>query len=307
VRRITMLISSEGRWVAEGSPEFLEMLGDPTPDYDSTQFAVKNLGFIKFDMIDHAVIEVELHPRNVELPALLAAQQQLLCSEIGLYRIRYLTTTWHSEITASRERAIARLSELCAPADCFLLSERFTAEALDASELFKEDATSLRPLAQKWRAAFGYFDSTVISLAIQHGLLAHMMIFALTPPDPDPVFRFVGNNLSWLGKDPQVNAIGRKITSQPDGEYGGWVSQFYKSVASSGQPRYDIVKAAIQPTQSISKPYLTRYERLLLPWRTSSKEVLVTVCSKKLGEPAASGSSSVLADSSFAKKVRMSS
>jgi hypothetical protein len=38
----------------------------------AAQFAVKNLGFIKFQILDSSIVEIELHPRNVGLPALLA-------------------------------------------------------------------------------------------------------------------------------------------------------------------------------------------------------------------------------------------
>ena len=75
-----MLVTSDGQWVLQDSAEFLAALNDPNPDYDAAAFAVKNLGFIKFQMLGDAVIEVELHPRNVELPALLAVQQQILSS-----------------------------------------------------------------------------------------------------------------------------------------------------------------------------------------------------------------------------------
>jgi hypothetical protein len=72
-----MLVTAEGQWVIEDSAEFLAAVGDPDPDYDSTSFAVKNLGFIKFQILENSIIEIELHPQNVELPALLAVQQHL--------------------------------------------------------------------------------------------------------------------------------------------------------------------------------------------------------------------------------------
>ena len=43
-----MLVTPEGQWMLEDSTEFRAALGDPNPDYDAAQFAVKNLGFIKF-------------------------------------------------------------------------------------------------------------------------------------------------------------------------------------------------------------------------------------------------------------------
>src|SRR5215468_6724474 len=109
VKRLTMLITSDGRWVLEDSAEFLEALGDPHPDYDAALFAVKNLGFIKFQILDGSVVEIDLHPRNVQLPALLAVQQQLLSSQVRLFRIKYFDTAWRSEIMTSAEPAISRL------------------------------------------------------------------------------------------------------------------------------------------------------------------------------------------------------
>jgi len=82
-----MLVTAKGEWVFEDSAEFLAALGDSNPDYDAASFAVKNLGFIKFQILDDSIIEIELHPRNVELPALLAVQQQLLSSRVNLFRI----------------------------------------------------------------------------------------------------------------------------------------------------------------------------------------------------------------------------
>jgi hypothetical protein len=41
-----MLITPDGGWVSPDSAEFYTALGDPDPDYDAINFAVKNLGFI---------------------------------------------------------------------------------------------------------------------------------------------------------------------------------------------------------------------------------------------------------------------
>jgi len=112
VTRLTMLVTPDGDWVVADGEEFLAALGDPAPDYDAVTFAVKNLGFIKFEMVGQSLIELELHPRNVQLPALLAVQQQLLSSSNQLFRIKYLLNSWHSEISASVERTISRLSEV---------------------------------------------------------------------------------------------------------------------------------------------------------------------------------------------------
>src|SRR5260370_1317434 len=130
-----MLVTTEGRWVIEDSAEFLAALGDPAPDYDATSFAVKNLGFVKFQILDNSIIEIELHPQNVELPALLTVQQQLLATQVKLFRIKYFETAWHSEILSSSELAVSRLAELCSPKFAPATKEKYLVEPQDLSEL----------------------------------------------------------------------------------------------------------------------------------------------------------------------------
>src|SRR5258708_35623807 len=104
-----MLVTPDGRWVFPNSEEFLTALGDPAPDYDAISFAVKNLGFVKLQIIGQSIIEIELHPRNVELPPLRAAQQQLLSRRIKLVRIPISDTARHSEPSPPPEATITRL------------------------------------------------------------------------------------------------------------------------------------------------------------------------------------------------------
>jgi hypothetical protein len=278
VQGVTMLVTADGNWVFEDSPEFLAALGDPDPDYDATQFAVKNFGFIKFEMLGKSVIEITLHPHNVALPALLAVQEQIQSSRITLFRIKYFDTDWRSEIFPAAERVIERLSELCAPVFVPPRSDKFIATPKDYSSLFGADTHPLRLLAQKWKVSFGYFNPSVISFAINHGLLSRLIIVGVQPHKTEPVFRFIGDgHANWLDRDYHFQSIGEKVENQPDKEYGSWVSNFYKAVASTREPRYDHVTAEIQRPPG---KYTTSYERLLLPWKTPSAEVLVTLLSK---------------------------
>ena len=283
VNRLTMLVTAEGEWVLEDSSEFRAALGDPEPDYDATAFAVKNLGFIKFQMLDNAIIEIELHPQNIALPALLAVQQQLLASKVKLFRIKYLDVGWRSEILCSAEVAVARLSELCSPKFAPITKDKFLVEPQDYSKLYDSEDGPLQLLAQKWRMSFGHFDPSVISFAIKQQLLSRMIIAGIRPNGGEPIFRFIGDgHANWLDTNYHVRAIGQKMRDQPDKDYGAWVSEFYKSVASTGQPRYDYVTAAIERQPG---PFVTRYERLLLPWKTPSDEILVTLSSRGLPNP----------------------
>lgn len=282
MKHLTLLISPDGRWVVEDSAEFLEALGDAHPDYDASAYAVKNLGFVKFQILDQSVIEIELHPYTVELPALLAAQQQLLMSKVRLFRIRYFDTIWRSEILSSADLAVTRLSELCAPKFAPPIKERFLVQPQDYSKLFDGGDGPLQLIAQKWRMSFGHFDPSVISFAIRQQMLSRMMIFGVKPDVADPVFRFIGDGFGWLESNYQFSGIGERVENQPDKDYGEWVSEFYRSVARTGQPRYDHVSAAIQTAPDQRELFVSRYERLLLPWKTSSDEILVSMLSRRM-------------------------
>src|ERR1700751_144718 len=299
VNRLTMLVTAEGEWVLEDSAEFRVALGDPEPDYDGAAFAVKNLGFIKFQILDNSIIEIDLHPRNVEIPALLAVQQQVLTSHIKLFRLKYFNGGWKSEIICSAELAVARLSELCARRFALSAEDRFLVEPQDYLKLFESEQGPLQLMAQKWRMSFGHFDPSVISFAIKKDLLSRLIIGGVRPRGTKPIFRFIGyGHTNWLDGNHHLHAIGEKVQDQPDKNYGQWVSQFYQSVASTGQPRYDYVTAAIQrPPGTLT----TRYERLLLPWKTPSDEVLVTLSSRGLRADPVDKASVIEGESSVAK------
>ena len=144
MEQLTVLVTSEGRWVLPGSEEFLAALGDPDPDYDAVGFAVRNLGFVKYQILDRLVTEIELHPRNVALPALLAIEHQLKEPPTKLFRIKHFDTEWHSEISASPEHTVARLRELCAPVPHPAASERFHVEPQDPNALLRDVDNPLR-------------------------------------------------------------------------------------------------------------------------------------------------------------------
>jgi len=305
VNRLTMLVSAEGTWMLEDSVEFRGALGDPEPDYDAATFAVKNLGFIKFQILDNSIIEIDLHPHNIEIPALLAVQQQLVTSQIKLFRIKYFDVSWKSEIICSAELAVARLSELCAPKFALSAKDSFLVEPQDYLKLFESEQGPLQLMAQKWRMSFGHFDPSVISFAIKKDLLSRLIIVGVKPRGTEPIFRFIGDgHTNWLDGNYHLHAIGEKVQDQPDKNYGQWVSQFYKSVASTGQPRYDYVTAAIERPPGT---FTTRYERLLLPWKTPSDEVLVTLSSRGLREDAVIKSSVAEPENSLARYSAMSS
>lgn len=280
----TMLVTPQGQWVAPETEEFFAVLGDPDSGCDRVSFAIKSRGFIKVHIANRTLIEIELYPRNVELQALLAVQQQLVSAQVKLFRIKYFDTEWRSEISASAEQIVARLSELCAPVIAPPPTERFRVEPQDFESLFAAEQNPLRPLAQKWRVSLGNFDPSVISLAVTHRLLSRLMIAGIRPDSAEPTWRFIGDGHKWIGNRFRVGGLGEKVGDMPDKSYGEWATKFYLSVAKTGQPRYDFITGLVQYEDEDGRPLKpVRYERLMLPWKTPGDEVFVTMCSKRFG------------------------
>lgn len=311
LQQLTMLVTADGKWVLPDSEEFLAALGDPNPDYDAAGFAVRNLGFVKFQVLDRVVTEIELHPRNVDVRALLAVER--LLDEVGtnLFRIKYLTDDWHSEISSSAQHTATRLRELCAPVFEPTPTDRFQIEPHRPAKLFDTQAgreTPLGRMAMKWRVAFGHFDSSMMGIAAQNDLLSHLAIVSVGAEDSEPVLRFLGDGQRWPGQRYRFDGIGQPVDAMPDHEYGAWLSRFYEAVAKSGEPRFDRVTAQMEYHCEAGTPRrLTRYDRLLLPWRASSGEVLVTCCTKLLPADPDANLDAASSDSSSAIKVAKSS
>ena len=139
-----------------------------------------------------------------------------------------------------------------------------------------------------------------------------LAIIGVKPRQHDPVWRFLGYDHRWIGGGNYLETgLGEKVANIPDKEYGEWASTFYRSVAESGRPRYDLVTTSIQYQDEAGKPWRPiRYERLLLPWKTPSDEVFVTMCSKRLGgvvSTSVTGWNEESSDSSVVRKFAMSS
>jgi len=111
--KLAILIGPDGRWFHENSPEFVAHLGDCDPDYDSTLFAVRNLGFVEFVRYD-SLVEITVHPKNVKEPALCAVQNLVSASQAALFRIKHFERSWKSEILSSARDAAVRMFQLCA-------------------------------------------------------------------------------------------------------------------------------------------------------------------------------------------------
>jgi hypothetical protein len=278
----TILVSPEGAWFRGDGPALHQAVGYPEPDFDAAGFAVRNLGYIKFETIADVLLDVEFHPLHVSRRALEGARHHLAAVEHRLVRLRYLVEDWRTELAINPAQAALRLGEICAPYAPVSADQTFSVTPLGERALFeREDEGALRLFFQKWRASFRQFDDTVLPFAAKRGLAESMVIVGLKRGESEPVFRYIGAQFWGFGQDFFLRAVGERVQQQPDKRFGAWVVQFYREVAATRQPRYDRVEARIE--HSARGPQYC-YDRLMLPWSTPGGEVLITSCSRFLSD-----------------------
>ena len=144
-------------------------------------------------------------------------------------------------------------------------------------------------------------------------LLPRLAIIGVKPRQQDPVWRFVGHGHGWMG---------RGIRPQGDRREGREYSR--QGLRRMGQQLLPIGSrigaAALRPGQHVDAvPQRARQavaagplREVLLPWKTPSEEIFVTLCSRTVGGGAAAESrrppgTTTPADSSESRKFAMSS
>lgn len=279
MQQLTVLVTSDGKRLLPEGDEFFATLARLAPGYDAIGFAVASLGFIKFQVLDGVTV-VELHPRTVGRQALTAVERRIAELGDGVYQIRYLDTDWLSETAFTADAAIDRLRELAEPVAEAASTERFTVEPQDYGRLLRDTDSPLHILSQKWCSSFGEFDERILVFAADNGFSQRMMLAAVARNRPDPAFRFIGGGFPWLEADFPSRCVGQTLDSLPDKQYGAWLSGFYKSVALRGEPRYDRVTAQIRT--AAGGYFAAHYERLLLPWRAPSGDMVVSLLANRI-------------------------
>jgi hypothetical protein len=273
------MVSYRGEWLREADPRLKAEIGFTDPTLDAIGFAVRNLGYVKVSLGEPGTATIALHPRNAGSAAILSVVQRLERMDLAGVELRTLGDEgWVSEGFPNGAAALRRMKTLCRIEAETQPKDRWYLTSLTPAELLKEDANALRLMHQKWRISFGTFNESVFSFAMQHGLLGRLILAGAKRPDADLVFRYIGDDFGTFYSDEfRFNAIGNSVMQQPDRDYGEWVGAAYKAVAETGMPRFDYIDAYLPG--SSRGPWI-RYERLLLPWKLTTGERLVSISSR---------------------------
>jgi len=111
MKRPALFFGPDGSRLREDSPELLEMLGDPDPDYDVARFLVVNMGFVKLAALEPAA-EITLRSETAAPKALRAVEEMLSGLSVPFVRFRSLDDGNEAEAVVTRREALLRISAL---------------------------------------------------------------------------------------------------------------------------------------------------------------------------------------------------
>lgn len=275
-RKMQVSVSPEGAIYAPGTEAFFERIGYSNPDFDAGDYVVRNLGFVSIVRRSSDRMMVRLRPSLVRPPALDSTLRVLIGQNYAQGEIQHYGQEWTSEVWPNDPAMLHRLVELCEKSDS-TTEPRFGAKPLQLDSLAEADDNPLRPLFQKWRVSASVFDDTTMPFLLAFGLDYRLIVMTADGGGEPLRFQFMGEGFKFYDDRQKANIIGAPIDHQPDADYGRWLAAQYSKVAETGKPSLDYVTACIRPDHGAGRR--SRYERLLLPWRTADNRLLVTCAS----------------------------
>ena len=276
------LIDRLGKLWTYPAPELGEAIGYPNPDFDAWSYAVRNLGAVEITVEPEETV-VSMRSASAHAEAVSGAEKFLATLDGGPVRLRYEIGAWVEETCESPQDAIGRMARALADAgESRRMAFAAKGRSLNALSEFRlnrietpEERLSL--LFKKWRLAQGRFDADMASFMVRFGLLDRTAVVSESNNDGSLVFEHWGTGFKAydsVDKSWSFAAPGLPISNQPDPEYGRWIDRAYRGVLERSEPRFDYVDAVIQASKA--EPYRSRYDRLLLPWRSSEGRRVLT-------------------------------
>ena len=273
----TLFIAPEGDILVPGTPAFYERIGYRNPDFDLGDYAVRNMGFVAISRVAPTRLRVRFRPTLLTGLAFEGVCGYLAKGQADDVEINYLGEEWITERWPNDPAVLQRLGELCTQPGVKRSGTPFDIKPLEIADATRDYSNPLKPLFQKWRSSFGTFDQTTMSFLARFGFLPRLVVIDAPSANDTPRFQFIGSALRVYDEETMVRLIGQPVDQQPDKKFGEWVSAQYRAMLDTCQPRLDSLQVAVQ--QSGPDKHRIGYDRLMLPWRSSTGATLITVSS----------------------------
>jgi hypothetical protein len=267
-----ILIDDRGEPWADNSPELARRLGYREPDFDAPGYAVRNLGFIHVRLHEEGV-RVSLRAGRFNLLSLTAALFALIDQRPRRIVLAVFSgEDWSYEMFTNLGSFAERSEDLAAGKPIagrprWLAAEK-KIEVLDLPA-FKR----VKPVVDHWKAQRGHLSREIYDLLRLTDLLERAVVVRKQPRSSRLVYQHFGGGIKMMRPCEALAMIGRDAHDVPDKEYGNWVADHYAEAMSRRRLRLDGMRAMVATSQSGT--LRVRYDRLLIPWRAGTDQLVL--------------------------------
>lgn len=267
------LIDDKGETWPAGAVAVRQRLGHDPSQFDPVGYAVRNLGFALVRQRGRS-IHLSLRPALVTPATLGALFYRLAEAMPERLLLSYLQRNWQHEVIRSAHEAMLRLEDLVYTGSTWRPHSAYLVQRHPLVLRKHSALQSLGPLLAVWHLTGGLWTDRLRDLLMALNLLERAVVLRNPTGGDRLVFDHRGASFSFYPPCWNLLAIGRDLEDQPDREYGIRTAQSYREALGDGQPRFEAVDAVIRaPGKEVRR---SRYDRLILPWRTSDNERFLT-------------------------------
>jgi hypothetical protein len=265
-------VSDTGQLLDARPGELRWHLDYPLADFNLSDYAIRNLGFAWF--------KPETNGARLKLRADLfttACFERVVCLVLE-QRIERLVIEHEAEgepieVLHNTNDIIARLDFLRGTTPGEPPRAGYIIERLDLGRLRHGKRRRLEEAFLAWERCHGRLPADFEPLRRIGAFQGHHLLVSLKGQD-QAIIRTWASNINCYSASESARLVGRDLSDQPDSSFGEWAARPYYEIARVATARLDLVEAVIRPPGG--RPLVSRYERLLLPWRATSGEFWIS-------------------------------
>lgn len=279
----SILIDERGRAWPANSATLARQLGYADARVDLASFAVAERGAIHIRSIEDGV-RVTLRPGTFSRVALAAALQAL--NDLAPPRIMLVTRSGgetHAELFTSVFAFIEHAEQLAAEPPIEIKVPRYSVQR-SLRNLATPSFAMVRPIVDLWKERRGELGDEVHRAIVTAGLFSRAVLARQPAQSSRLIVEHLGAGIMIMRPCEAMLTVGHEFSEQPDRDYGAWVAEAYAETSSARRPRLDSVRAFIRASDGTT--LRTRYDRLLLPWRSDGNDRFVMCLSIRREVPA---------------------
>lgn len=198
----------------------------------------------------------------------------LVTKQVERAIIQYPGERPESELLTTQQDIVARLDEIRGEAPGEPPRAAFFLERMSLARLNEPRRLAMRAASRAWTKARGRMS--VAELNREAGRIDSRRMLVRVRGVERLETNAVSDVIRAYLPCERMSMLGRELEEQPDSIYGEWLAVAYRELAEDGapEPGLQLVEAVVKAPGG--KSVRTRYERLLLPWKSPGGDRWIT-------------------------------